>query len=56
MSHTLKDSITDSVYTHSTEADLIKAAKPILKEFGKIFKNALKNSEPPRTKNPMGDF
>ena len=56
MGYTLKDSISDSVYTHSTEFDLIKTAKPILKEFGKIFKNAFKNSEPPRTKNPMGDF
>jgi len=30
MGHTLKDSITDSVYTHSTEDDLLIAAEPII--------------------------
>ena len=30
MGHTLNDSITDSVYTHSTEAELLKAASPFI--------------------------
>ncbi len=31
MGHTLKDSITDGVYTHTTEEKIIKAAKPFIK-------------------------
>ena len=38
MRHTLNDSITDSVYTHSTESDLIKAATPFINYIDNIFK------------------
>ena len=40
MGHTLKSSITDSVYTHSSEADIIKAAEPIIKALDDLFENA----------------
>ena len=42
MGHTLKDSITDSVYTHSSEDKIIKAAEPFLKYVQKLFDQALK--------------
>ena len=42
MGHTLSDSITDSVYTHSSEEKIIKAAKPFLTYIEKIFNQALK--------------
>ena len=42
MGHTLSDSITDSVYTHSSEEKIIKAAKPFLNYIGKQFSQALK--------------
>lgn len=41
MGHTLNDSITDSVYTHSTESDLIKAATPFINYIDNIFKDSL---------------
>ena len=41
MGHTLNDSITDSVYTHSTECDLIKAATPFINYIDNIFKDSL---------------
>ncbi len=41
MRHTLNDSITDSVYTHSTESDLIKAATPFINYIDNIFKDSL---------------
>ena len=37
----LNDSITDSVYTHSTESDLIKAATPFINYIDNIFKDSL---------------
>ena len=42
MGHTLKDSITDSVYTHSSEEKIIQAAKPFLIHIQKLFNQALK--------------
>lgn len=42
MGHTLSDSITDSVYTHSSEEKIIKAAKPFLNYVEKLFNQALK--------------
>lgn len=42
MGHTLTDSITDSVYTHSSEENIIKAAKPFLDYIQKLFNKALK--------------
>lgn len=42
MGHTLKDSITDSVYTHSSEEKIIRAAKPFLIYIQKLFNQALK--------------
>lgn len=42
MGHTLSDSITDSVYTHSSEEKIIKAAKPFLNYIEKLFNQALK--------------
>lgn len=41
MGHTLNDSITDSVYTHSTEAELIKAASPFINYIESLFKDNL---------------
>ncbi len=43
MGHTLNDSITDSVYTHSTESDLIKAAAPFINYIDNIFKEYTKD-------------
>ena len=43
MGHTLNDSITDSVYTHSTESDLIKAATPFINYIDNIFKECIKD-------------
>lgn len=37
MGHTLKDSITDSVYTHSSDEKLIKATTPFLKYIQQIY-------------------
>ena len=42
MGHTLTDSITDSVYTHSSEEKIIQAAKPFLTHIQKLFAQALK--------------
>lgn len=42
MGHTLKDSITDSVYTHSSDEKVLKAATPFLSYIQKIFNKALK--------------
>jgi integrase len=42
MGHTLSDSITDSVYTHSSEEKIIRAAKPFLTHIQKLFAQALK--------------
>lgn len=41
MGHTLSDSITDSVYTHSTKEDLINSARPFLNHIDNLFKEAL---------------
>ena len=37
MGHTLNDSITDSVYTHTTEDKIIKAAKPFVNYIEKLY-------------------
>lgn len=37
MGHTLNDSITDSVYTHTTEDKIIKAAKPFINYIEKLY-------------------
>ena len=41
MGHTLKDSITDSVYTHSTEEEIIKASAPFINYIDDLFKDSL---------------
>ncbi len=41
MGHTLSDSITDSVYTHSTDDELIKSALPFLNYVDNLFKDSL---------------
>lgn len=40
MGHTLNDSITDSVYTHSSVERVMEAAKPFLEEFEKLVKES----------------
>ncbi len=40
MGHTLSDSITDSVYTHSSEEKIIESAKPFINHIEKIFSKA----------------
>ena len=42
MGHTLKDSITDSVYTHSSDERIAEAAKPFLNYIQQLFDNASK--------------
>lgn len=37
MGHTLKDSVTDGVYTHTTEEKIIKAAKPFINYIEKLY-------------------
>ena len=40
MGHTLKDSITDSVYTHSSVERVMESAKPFLEEFERLVKES----------------
>lgn len=41
MGHTLNNSITDSVYTHSNEEEIIKASEPFINYIDNLFKDSL---------------
>lgn len=45
MGHTLKDSITDGVYTHSTDDRLIMAARPFVEHIQKIYDKTMKKND-----------